>query len=114
MGFEEVKRRLFKMSFDPHHCVERRWGADDPAELKSCTDGSLKTSWYNAQQRLRNQLVRTIGDQMDFSLEDLNRQAREDSDVGENEPPSISVADVLVTKGIPTVVETLGAESSDD
>lgn len=114
MGFEEVKRRLFKMSFDPHHCVERRWGADDPAELKSCTDGSLKTSWYNAQQRLRNQLVRTIGDRMDFSLEDLNRQAREDSDVGENEPPSISVADVLVSKGIPTVVETLGADRSDD
>lgn len=91
IDFAEAKRRLFKMSFDPHHCPERRWGADSPEELKSCRDDTTKTAWYAAQQRLRNQLVRTIGDRMDFTLEDLKRQARESSDVGEDHPPEIDV-----------------------
>lgn len=96
LGFNEVKTRLFAMSFDPHHCPERRWGATDPQELGSCRDDKTKTAWYEAQQRLRNQLVRTIGDRMDFTLEDLRRQAREDSDVGENDAPDIDVASLLV------------------
>jgi hypothetical protein len=96
LGFAEMKRRLFHMSFDPHHCPERRWGATDPQELASCRDDKNKTSWYEAQQRLRNQLVRTIGDRMDFTLEDLRRQGRDGSDVGEEEPPDIDVASLLV------------------
>lgn len=95
LGFAEAKRRLFLMSFDPHHCPERRWGATDPQELASCRDDKTKTAWYEAQQRLRNQLVRTIGDRMDFTLEDLRRQAREESDVGEDEAPDIDVASLL-------------------
>ena len=27
-GYEEARRRLFRMSFDPYQCVEHRWGAD--------------------------------------------------------------------------------------
>ncbi len=96
LGFAEIKRRLFLMSFDPHHCPERRWGATEPQELASCREDKTKASWYEAQQRLRNQLVRTIGDRMDFTLEDLRRQAREDSDVGEDEAPDIDVASLLM------------------
>ncbi len=96
LSFNEVKQRLFLMSFDPHHCVERRWGATSPDELKTCQDDALKRDWYNAQQRLRNQTVRTVGDRMNFTLEDLRRQARESSDeVGEDEPPVIEVATLL-------------------
>lgn len=92
LGYHDVKSRLFKMSFDPHHCIERRWGATSDDELRSCPDDRVKTSWYEAQQRLRNQLVRTIGDRMDFTLEDLRRQAQESSEVGEDNPPDIAVS----------------------
>jgi hypothetical protein len=95
LGFEDLKARLFTMSFDPHHCVERRWGATTADELASCRDDASKRAWYDAQQRLRNQLVRTIGDRMDFTLDDLKRQARENSDVGENDPPDIDIAGLL-------------------
>ncbi|PPD30530.1 MAG: hypothetical protein CTY20_02825 [Hyphomicrobium sp.] len=92
LGFKEIKSRLFKMSFDPHHCVERRWGATSSVELASCPDDKLKSDWYDAQQRLRNEIVRTIGDRMDFTIEDLRRHAREDSKFGDAEPPVIDVA----------------------
>jgi len=95
LGLEEITKRLFRLSFDPYHCPERRWGADDGAELKSCPDDATKRAWYEAEQRLRNQLVRTIGDRMDFTLDDLKRQAREGSDVGENQPPVVDVLTVL-------------------
>src|SRR5690606_37076182 len=35
MGFEDIVSRLFKMSFDPYHCAELRWGATG-SELSSC------------------------------------------------------------------------------
>jgi hypothetical protein len=67
LGYEEARQRLFRLSFDPHHCVERRWGA----ELASCRDGAVKRAWYEAQQRLRNQIDRTYDTRMDFSLREL-------------------------------------------
>tara|TARA_R110000824_G_scaffold155226_6_gene327731 strand:- start:20719 stop:22383 length:1665 start_codon:yes stop_codon:yes gene_type:complete len=70
---DKVAKRLFKLSFDPYHCVERRWGATDPAELASCPDGALKTRWYEAEQPLRNQIDRTYDVQMSSSLEELER-----------------------------------------
>jgi len=70
-GFEEAVRRLFRMSFDPYQCVERRWGANDPAELATCHDGANKQAWYAAEQNLRNQLDRTYDAQMDFTLDEL-------------------------------------------
>lgn len=96
LTFSEIRKRLFLLSFDPYHCIERRWGATSPAELSTCQDNDLKKAWYDAEQRLRNQTVRTIGDRMDFTLEDLHRQARESSDdVGDDEPPVIEVASLL-------------------
>lgn len=69
-GYEEARRRLFALSFDPYHCVERRWGATG-AELASCPDGAIKRRWYAAEQGLRNQIDRTYEARMDFSLEEL-------------------------------------------
>jgi hypothetical protein len=50
--------------------VERRWGAAG-AELASCRDGARKRRWYDAEQRLRNQIDRTYETRMDFALEEL-------------------------------------------
>jgi hypothetical protein len=70
MGYEEARRRLFRMSFDPYQCVERRWGADG-TELSTCHDGANKQAWYAAEQNLRNQLDRTYDTEMDFTLSQL-------------------------------------------
>ncbi|MEI9885037.1 MAG: hypothetical protein WDN08_00840 [Rhizomicrobium sp.] len=71
LSYEEARRRLFRFSFDPYQCVERRWGASDAAELASCADGPNKQAWYAAEQNLRNQIDRTYGARMDFSLAEL-------------------------------------------
>ena len=70
-GYEEARRRLFAMSFDPYQCAERRWGAAN-AELSTCPDGPLKQAWYAAEQNLRNQIDRTYDARMDFTLGELN------------------------------------------
>ncbi len=70
-GYETARHRLFLMSFDPYQCIERRWGATDPAELSTCRDGERKQAWYSAEQNLRNQLDRTYDAQMDFTLDEL-------------------------------------------
>jgi formylglycine-generating enzyme required for sulfatase activity len=71
LAYEDARRRLFQISFDPYQCVERRWGATDPEELSSCPDGDTKRAWYAAEQNLRNQIDRTYDARMDFSLADL-------------------------------------------
>ncbi len=71
-GYEQARLRLFAMSFDPYHCIERRWGAKEARELDSCTDGPAKRAWYVAEQYLRNQLERTYDVQMGFTLPALN------------------------------------------
>lgn len=70
-SYEEARRRLFALSFDPYQCPERRWGATKPDELSTCPDGALKTAWYLAEQNLRNQLDRTYEARMDFTLAEL-------------------------------------------
>ena len=69
-GYEEARQRLFRLSFDPYACIEHRWGAAG-AEAASCHDGAIKRDWYEAEQRLRNQIDRTYEAQMDFSLREL-------------------------------------------
>ncbi len=92
LTFEEIARRLFKLSFDPHHCVERRWGATDPEELASCPDGTTKQAWYEAQQRLRNQPDRTYDTRMGFSLWALKHAV---PGSGIDQPPDIDVFGLL-------------------
>ncbi|MGA7674871.1 MAG: hypothetical protein WCA78_07450 [Rhizomicrobium sp.] len=70
-GYEEARRRLFDMSFDPYQCVERRWGATSGEEYAPCPDNTLKTAWYEAEHNLRNQIDRTYDAQMDFNLAEL-------------------------------------------
>ncbi|HEY1632973.1 MAG TPA: hypothetical protein VGF56_16770 [Rhizomicrobium sp.] len=71
LGYDDMRKRLFLMSFDPYQCVERRWGAADPRELATCRDGAQKQAWYAAEQNLRNQLDRAYDAKMDFTLEEL-------------------------------------------
>jgi len=71
LTINDVSKRLFKLSFDPYQCVERRWGATDPSELASCHDGPVKTRWYEAEQPLRNQIDRTYDIEMDYSVGEL-------------------------------------------
>lgn len=92
LSFHEVAARLFNMSFDPHHCTERRWGATAAKELASCPDNGLKQAWYDAQKRLRNQVDRHYDARMDFTLAQL-RQKPPGS--GADAPPDIDVLDLL-------------------
>lgn len=71
LAYEEMRRRLYLMSFDPYHCIERRWGATQPAELATCRDDATKAEWYAAEQPLRNQIDRTYDARMDFTLAEL-------------------------------------------
>ncbi len=71
LSFDDIVNRLFRLSFDPYHCVERRWGASAPSELATCSDGAVKQAWYENEQRLRNQLERTYEARMDAGLNDL-------------------------------------------
>jgi hypothetical protein len=97
LGFEEIKRRLYKLSFDPYHCIERRWGADEPQELASCADDGLKTAWYHGELRLRQQLVRTYGEPMGWGLAELQNQSL---DIGIKDPPDLDVLRVLLEVGL--------------
>ena len=71
LSLEEVRQRLFQLSFDPYHCVERRWGAASAHELASCQENQNKNLWYVREQRLRNQPERQYEVRTDFNLDDL-------------------------------------------
>jgi hypothetical protein len=73
LNLEDVRQRLYKLSFDPYHCIELRWGATSDSELKSCGDNENKFEWYKKEQRLRNQIDRKYDLRMDFSLGDLSK-----------------------------------------
>lgn len=71
LTYEEIRKRLFQLSFDPYHCIERRWGASQPAEVSTCRDDATKAAWYAAEQGFRNQIDRTYDARMDFTLSEL-------------------------------------------
>ena len=98
LGYEEMRRRLFLMSFDPYQCVERRWGATDPRELATCLDGADKRAWYTAEQNLRNQIERTYEAQMDFTREELLEPG---AGKGVATPPDIDVRAYLAALAKP-------------
>jgi hypothetical protein len=115
LSFAEVMRRLFALSFDPHHCAERRWGAQEPDELATCPDSADKRAWYEAEQRLRNQPDRTYDARMGFSLAELRKGA---PGSGIDQPPEIDVLTLLdevptteaagIAKASPPVVPASG------
>lgn len=57
LTLDDVLDRLWKISFDPYHCSELRWGAAG-TELQSCPDGAEKLRWYRDEQSLRNNIER--------------------------------------------------------
>lgn len=67
LAYTDVAERLFKLSFDPYHCAELRWGASDK-ELASCTPDANKLAWYSAEENLRHQIERTYDTRMDFDV----------------------------------------------
>ena len=93
-GYEEARVRLFRLSFDPYQCVERRWGAEGD-ELSTCPDGPAKRAWYKAEQPLRNQIDRSFEARMDWSLADL--EAGEQS-IGVRRPPDTDTRAYLLAQ----------------
>lgn len=76
VSYTDAISRLYKMSFDPYHCIELRWGATSAAELSACATASGdKLEWYKAEQRLRNSLDRKYDRQMGWSLDELKERA---------------------------------------
>ncbi|MES2965699.1 MAG: hypothetical protein V4760_17590 [Bdellovibrionota bacterium] len=75
LSYHHVVARLYSLSFDPYQCAERRWGADSNQELSTCPYDATKEAWYQAEQRLRNQIDRTYDVKMGFSLQDLRAKA---------------------------------------
>lgn len=95
LGYDEIRRRMFLLSFDPYHCIERRWGATDPAELGSCRDDGYKAEWYAAEQNLRNQIERTYDARMDFGLAELKQGPGPGKGVAQ--PPDIDARGYLMS-----------------
>lgn len=104
LRYQDVVDRLFRLSFDPYDCVERRWGAVTPEELSSCHNPSGKNRWYEAQQRLRNQVDRTYEARMDFTAKDLEGKA---PGSGTDTPPDVDVKRTIDNMGYRTPITTM-------
>jgi hypothetical protein len=103
LNFENMMNRMFAISFDPYHCVELRWGASDD-ELRSCGDSVAKRRWYEAEQRLRNQIDRTYGVYMGFDIGDLERAAPRS---GVDSPLPIDIKALIDAMGERTAFEPM-------
>lgn len=98
-----LENRLYKNSFDPYHCPERRWGAYQQAELASCVDyadkNAVKERWYFAQQTLRNSYERIENVDMSWTLLELESilasGSAEKYNAGRSEPVKISIENLL-------------------
>lgn len=85
-----ILKNIFKLSFDPYHCVELRWGLTDTESLKSCNQSKEKIDWYNAEQGLRNVIDRDYSVKMDYSLKELPSMP-----LSKTPEENISIIDVL-------------------
>lgn len=59
LTLNELIQNSYKLSFDPYHCVELRWGLTDGNSLASCKQAGEfqeKYQWYQGEQGLRNML----------------------------------------------------------
>jgi hypothetical protein len=106
LNLEEIEERLFRLSFDPYHGPELRWGAVGTesllstgkvparAEVSSLKDSGEKIKWYVLEQRLRNQIDRSYEANTAFTLRDLSR-GRPLKGNGVPEPPVIEIREFL-------------------
>ncbi|MBY0554847.1 hypothetical protein K2P97_09980 [bacterium] len=88
LNLEDVRQRLFGLSFDPYHCAELRWGATSAEELATCPVDENKLAWYRAEVWLRNQIERRYDARMDFSLSELDGPK---PGVGVANPPDVDI-----------------------
>ena len=75
LDLNNLIENVYKLSFDPFHCVELRWGLIDQDSLRSCAQSREKLDWYNSEQGLRNRIDRDYSMKMDYSLSDLANAA---------------------------------------
>lgn len=83
LSFNDVLKRLFRLSFDPYHAPELRWGAEG-AEAASSPDGEVKQRLYERERRLRHQLERVYNTPTPLAL-------------GPENPPDIDVRSWLAS-----------------
>jgi len=91
LTYDDIIKRLYRVSFDPYNCIELRWGAQGD-EAANCGDGRQKRAWYDAEQRLRNQSDRTYDAQMGFSIADLNAHGKW---TGIDDPPPVDIKPLI-------------------
>ena len=95
LTFDDVAKRIFRLSFDPYECIEMRWGASGD-ERANCPDGRDKGKWYEAEQRLRNQPDRTYDAPMGFNIAELNEHAKWS---GIDTPPPVDIKSLIANMG---------------
>jgi hypothetical protein len=100
LTYQQVVDRLFDLSFDPYHCVERRWGASGD-ELSTCRDDEVKTAWYEAQRYLRYQHVRDYDVFMGYTLSQLQERGPGPG-TGAPEPPDVDLRGYIKSLTAPT------------
>lgn len=93
LNLEQIRKRLFELSFDPYMCVELRWGATTPDELKSCKDNTTKLEWHKALKWLRYQTDRKYDARMDYTAKELIQAPL--PNVGVQNPPDIDIIKLL-------------------
>ncbi len=86
----DIEKRLFELSFDPYHCVELRWGLTKIAESTPACKDRTKMKWYEAEQRLRNQINRDYRKKMDVTLFGLRH-----GKLGVKYRPSLNILKVI-------------------
>ncbi len=104
LRYHQIVERLFRLSFDPYDCIERRWGASSEEELSTCANTASENRWYEAQQRLRNQIDRTYDTRMDFTVRDLEAKL---PGSGTDVTPDVDVKKVIENMGYRTPITTM-------
>ncbi len=69
LNLQEVRARIFAISFDPYQCADLRWG-DQQAGKEMCQEDMR---WYNSQQYLRNMTEKT-SDNHKMTVEQMEAQ----------------------------------------
>ncbi len=87
MNLDQVLLNLFKLSFDPYHCVELRWGITG---ANTCEMSANKKKWYLAEQGLRNRVDRDYSVKTSYDVDDLPK-----APVSQVEQPDLSFDKIL-------------------
>lgn len=88
IALPELLLRSTRFSFSPYDCPERRWGATDEAELRTCTNDAQKERWYKALQPLRNTVEKDETAKMSFTVSELEADP---SLLGPTEEPVLDI-----------------------